>query len=197
MSGRMKQAGSPWAAVADKVDVRTVAFSAPGAIIQDVSKSDDATKAFVADVSSRCVNLIAWMDIVPRVTTDLDFMDAYLEDTLPALAKDAVGRPLPKLLYWLLDARGKIDSLYDKGKDAEPVQALLAVGKTLMHGCPLVLWEDDQSEPVLVHDHLGPTDDKAYLEAYKYKKLERGEDPVQRVLYEHSLTYQGLSYNKQ
>ena len=58
-------------------------------------------------------------------------------------------------------------------------------------------WEDDQSEPVLVHDHLGPTDDKAYLEAYKYKKLERGEDPVQRVLYEHSLTYQGLSYNKQ
>jgi hypothetical protein len=28
-------------------------------------------------------------------------------------------------------------------------------------------------------------------------KLERGEDPVQRVLYEHSLTYQGLSYNKQ
>ena len=171
--------------------------TAPGAIIQDVSKSDDATQSFVADVSSRCVNLIAWMDIVPRVTTDLDFMDAYLEDTLPALAKDAVGRPLPKLLYWLLDARGKIDSLYDKGKDAEPVQALLAVGKTLMHGCPLVLWEDDQSEPVLVHDHLGPTDDKAYLEAYKYKKLERGEDPVQRVLYEHSLTYQGLSYNKQ
>ena len=59
------------------------------------------------------------------------------------------------------------------------------------------MWEDDASEPVLVHDHLGPTDDKAYLEAYKYKKLERGEDPVQRVLYEHSLTYQGLSYNKQ
>ena len=51
--------------------------------------------------------------------------------------------------------------------------------------------------PVLAHDHLGPTDDKAYLEAYKYKKLKRGEDPVQRVLYEHSLTYQGLSYNKQ
>ena len=50
---------------------------------------------------------------------------------------------------------------------------------------------------MLVHDHLGPTDDKAYLEAYKYKKLERGEDPVQRVLYEHSLTYTGLSYNKQ
>ena len=66
----------------------------------------------------------------------------YLEDTLPALAKDAVDRPLPKLLYWLLDARGKIDSLYDKGKDAEPVQALLAVGKTLMHGCPLIMWED-------------------------------------------------------
>ena len=77
------------------------------------------------------------------------------------------------------------------------MQALLAVGKTLMHGCPLILWEDDTSEPVLIRDHLGPTDDKAYLEAYKYKKLERGEDPVQRVLYEHSLTYQGLSYNKQ
>ena len=58
-------------------------------------------------------------------------------------------------------------------------------------------WEDDASEPKLIRDHLGPTDDKAYLEAYKYKKLERGEDPVQRVLYEHSLTYQGLSYNKQ
>ena len=55
----------------------------------------------------------------------------------------------------------------------------------------------DTSVPKLVLDHLGPTDDKAYLEAYKYKKLERGEDPVQRVLYEHSLTYQGLSYNKQ
>ena len=32
--------------------------------------------------------------------------------------------------------------MYDKGKDSEPVQALLAVGKTLMHGCPLILWED-------------------------------------------------------
>ena len=84
-----------------------------------------------------------------------------------------------------------------EGKDSEPVQALLAVGKTLMHGCPLILWEDVDSEPVLVHDHLGPTDDKAYLEAYKYKKLKQGEDPVQRVLYEHSLTYQGFSYNKQ
>ena len=30
-----------------------------------------------------------------------------------------------------------------------------------------------------------------------YQELKRGEDPVQRVLYEHSLTYQGLSYNKQ
>ena len=80
---------------------------------------------------------------------------------------------------------------------SEPVQALLAVGKTLMHGCPLIIWEDDASEPVLIQDHLGPTDDKAYLEAYKYKKLKQGEDPVQRVLYEHSLTYQGLSYNKQ
>ena len=59
------------------------------------------------------------------------------------------------------------------------------------------LWENDASEPVLIRDHLGPTDDKAYLEAYKYKELKRGEDPVQRVLYEHSLTYQGLSYNKQ
>ena len=75
--------------------------------------------------------------------------------------------------------------------------AALAVGKTLMHGCPLILWEDDASEPVLIQDHLGPTDDKAYLEAYKYKKLKQGEDPVQRVLYEHSLTYQGFSYNKQ
>ena len=52
-------------------------------------------------------------------------------------------------------------------------------------------------KPKLIRDHLGPTDDKAYLETYKYKELERGEDPVQRVLYEHSLTYQGLSYNKQ
>ena len=67
----------------------------------------------------------------------------------------------------------------------------------MMHGCPLILWEDDASEPKLIRDHLGPTDDKAYLEAYKYKKLKPGEDPVQRVLYEHSLTYQGLSYNKQ
>ena len=55
----------------------------------------------------------------------------------------------------------------------------------------------DTSEPKLIRDHLGPTDDKAYLEAYKYKKLKQGEDPVQRILYEHSLTYQGLSYNKQ
>ena len=66
-----------------------------------------------------------------------------------------------------------------------------------MHGCPLIMWEDDASEPKLIRDHLGPTDDKAYLEAYKYKPLKRDEDPVQRVLYEHSLTYQGLSYNKQ
>ena len=39
------------------------------------------------------------------------------------------------------EGRRRIDSLYDKGKDAAPAGAA-AVGKTLMHGCPLILWED-------------------------------------------------------
>ena len=99
------------------------------------------------------------------------------------------------------DSRVRSQVVYQTWQDQKDGKFTPAVsdayGKTLMHGCPLILWEDDQSEPVLVHDHLGPTDDKAYLEASKYKKLKRGEHPVQRVLYEHSLTYQGLSYNKQ
>ena len=62
--------------------------------------------------------------------------------------------------YWLLDAGGKIDSLYDKGKDAEPEQSITAVGKhdaRVAHPCG----RTTASEPVLIHDHLGPTDDKA------------------------------------
>lgn len=159
LRGRMQQAGSPWAAV-DKVDVRTVAFSAPGAIIQDVSKADDATKSFAADVSARSVNLIAWMDIVPRLTTDLGFVNRYLENSLASLAELEV--PLPKLLYNLIDIRHKIDSLYEEGKDAGPVMELLGVAKTLVHSCPLVMYEDLDSEPLRLLDSRDPTDDPAY-----------------------------------
>ena len=36
------------------------------------------------DLASRSVNLIADQDIVSRFTTDLDFVDAYLDDVAPA-----------------------------------------------------------------------------------------------------------------
>ena len=36
----------------------------------------------------------------------MDFVDAYLDDVLPALAEERV--PLPKLLFYVVDAKGKI-----------------------------------------------------------------------------------------
>jgi hypothetical protein len=72
----MKQAGSKWSTVADKVEVRTVAFAAPNVMV-DVTNSDAATKSFVADVSSRSVNLIAEQDLVSRLGTDNQFVDAW------------------------------------------------------------------------------------------------------------------------
>jgi len=67
----------------------------------------------------------------------------------------------------------------------------------LVHSCPLVMYEDLDSEPLRLLDSLDPTDDPAYLEAYKYKKLKKDENVITRILYEHKLTYNGLSYNKQ
>ena len=90
-------------------------------------------------------------------------------------------------------AKGKIDGLYEKGKDAEPVQALTKVAATFRHACPLVMYEDDQSEPVL----LAPWTDAGLLRSYKYQKLKRGEDPIQRALEQHSLTKDGLAYNNE
>ena len=92
---------------------------------------------------------------------------------------------------YVVDAKGKIDGLYEKGKDAEPVQALTKVAGTFRHACPLVMYEDDQSEPVL----LAPWTDASLLRSYKYQKLKRGEDPIQRALEQHSLTKDGLAYN--
>ena len=51
------------------------------------------------------------------------------------------------------------------------------------------MYEDDQSEPVL----LAPWTDASLLRSYKYQK--RGEDPIQRALEQHSLTKDGLAYN--
>ena len=189
VSGRMRNPASPWAAYKDKLEVRSVAFAGPGAIIQDVLELDEATKSFANDVASRSVNLIADQDIVSRFTTDLDFVDAYLDDVLPALAEERV--PLPKLLFYVVDAKGKIDGLYEKGKDAAPVQALTKVAGTFRHACPLVMYEDDQSEPIF----LTPWTDAGLLRSYKYQKLKRGEDPIQRALEQHSLTKDGLAYN--
>ena len=87
--------------------------------------------------------------------------------------------------------KGKIDGLYEKGKDAEPVQALTKVAGSFRHACPLVMYEDDQSEPVL----LAPWTDAGLLRSYEYQKLKRGEDPIQRALEQHSLTKDGLAYN--
>ena len=39
-------------------------------------------------------------------TGPMDFVDAYLDDVLPALAEERV--PLPKLLFYVVDAKGKI-----------------------------------------------------------------------------------------
>ena len=66
-----------------------------------------------------------------------------LAATTPAASfKLPWSRSAPKSGGYQLGDISKIDSMYDKGKDSEPVQALLAVGKTLMHGCPLIMWED-------------------------------------------------------
>ena len=53
------------------------------------------------------------------------------------------------------------------------------------------MYEDDQSEPVL----LAPWTDASLLRSYEYQKLKRGEDPIQRALEQHSLTKDGLAYN--
>ena len=37
--------------------------------------------------------------------------------------------------------------------------------------------------------------DASLLRSYKYQKLKRGEDPIQRALEQHSLTKDGLAYN--
>ena len=82
-------------------------------------------------------------------------------------------------------------AVHEKGKDAEPVQALTKVAGTFRHACPLVMYEDDRSEPVLI----APWTDASLLRSYKYQKLKRGEDPIQRALEQHSLTKDGLAYN--
>ena len=53
------------------------------------------------------------------------------------------------------------------------------------------MYEDDQSEPIF----LTPWTDASLLRSYKYQKLKRGEDPIQRALEQHSLTKDGLAYN--
>ena len=65
------------------------------------------------------------------------------------------------------------------------------VAGTFRHACPLVMYEDDRSEPVLI----APWTDASLLRSYKYQKLKRGEDPIQRALEQHSLTKDGLAYN--
>ena len=65
------------------------------------------------------------------------------------------------------------------------------VASTFRHACPLVMYEDDQSEPIF----LAPWTDAGLLRSYKYQKLKRGEDPIQRALEQHSLTKDGLAYN--
>ena len=52
-------------------------------------------------------------------------------------------------------------------------------------------YEDDRSEPIF----LTPWTDAGLLRSYKYQKLKRGEDPIQRALEQHSLTKDGLAYN--
>ena len=102
VSGRMKQAGSKWAA-AEQVEVRTVAFAAPNVMV-DVTNSDAATKSFVDDVSSRSVNLIAEQDLVSRAGTDNQFVDAWMKDSIPALVDEKAGwKPIPNLLFWVVD----------------------------------------------------------------------------------------------
>ena len=53
------------------------------------------------------------------------------------------------------------------------------------------MYEDDRSEPIF----LTPWTDASLLRSYKYQKLKRGEDPIQRALEQHSLTKDGLAYN--
>ena len=71
------------------------------------------------------------------------------------------------------------------------VVLLAAAAPAASFKLPWSLYEDDRSEPVL----LAPWTDAGLLRSYKYQKLKRGEDPIQRALEQHSLTKDGLAYN--
>ena len=97
--------------IAEKLEVRHAMMPSSRTSL----KSDDATKAFVEARGSRCVNLIAWMDIVSRGRrTWISWMPT---------STSSLRRASSRSCYGVVDAKGKIDSLYDKGKDAEPCRS--------------------------------------------------------------------------
>ena len=84
-----------------------------------------------------------------------------------------------------------VSDAYDAGYAGTSELARQMPTGTFRHACPLVMYEDDQSEP----SFLTPWTDASLLRSYKYQKLKRGEDPIQRALEQHSLTKDGLAYN--
>merc|ERR1712060_422156 len=115
----------------------------------DVTKSDATTQAFVGDVSSRSVNIIAEQDLVSRVGTDNQFVDAWMKDSIPALVDEKAGwKPIPNLLFWVVDLDKKMSTLYEKGKDNEEmVVPFLEAIAHLRHPAPLVIYKDYKSKP--------------------------------------------------
>mmetsp|Transcript_1516 Transcript_1516/g.4534 ORF Transcript_1516/g.4534 Transcript_1516/m.4534 type:complete len:434 (-) Transcript_1516:112-1413(-) len=214
VSGRMLQPTSPWYEVKDALEIRTVAYASPVAIQEVTANKDAATKAFVEDVASRSCNIIAEQDLVPRLGTGLTFTDDFMEDVVPAIA----GSKIPASLYWILDGKDRVDSVYEGAKDAPFVKQFWQAGGRMRYPGTIIAYKDAAAEPVLLVDKGNDGTKPGELAHYGYIKLEkkrkgwlrwaasstvgRGgssyeylEDPITREVDLHDLGIFGLQYD--
>lgn len=161
---------SPWSdSDLKNLTVRSVAFSAPMAILNLDRANDPVSVSFVNDVGSNMCNIIYASDPVPRGYANVSFIHAVIKNAIPQVAS---GLPIPWFMKRFLDVQSKIENTFNGIIQSQA--DLIKIMTYFRHIGKVIHYEDDESIPVTYIDKgfyyskpKGSTENLFYDIAYK------------------------------
>ena len=180
--------------------VRAVAFSAPMSISTIASSISAETKTFLDEIAARSCNIIYHLDVVPRLLSELDFINNALQNIIDGIDDKKVLSKLPfsSIISRFFNLSELAADKFEDLKESENIKPTIAVLKTFNHYGNIIYYQNDAAKPVVYRDynHDEASCDKKFSNL-KWEPQDIKKNIIGNLGHDHNQTVRGpgLAYN--
>lgn len=201
VEGQLQTAGNVWSDYKDKLAaagkqfmVKTVAFSAPMAIV-NTDINDAKTNAFMDQIAANSCNIIYDMDPVPHLPGNMKFLDDMVKNVIPQVSKEA-NDTVPWILgftTWIIDVEDKLGGVLNKVKSSKDFNDILVILKKFHHYGNVIHYENDAALPKKYKSY---TDGKTGDDDFKKIEWQKSLHVIKDATVNHLCTCRGPGLSK-